>query len=349
MCRTVISVARPAVAGALAALLFAAAFLSALHAPAPRDLEIGVWGPPGAAQRVATAVERAAPGTFDVRPVAGAAAAREAVAGRELAGAFLLASEGPELVVAGANGALATQAVRSAFAAVRPAPQGPDGAQRFAVGAPAGGPTAMAPSGSPAVSDVAPLPSEDRAGASAFFLAMATLIPGLLGGALVALGGGGPFRVQAAGLGATAMAVGVTATAVGAWVVGALPGAPLALLAITTALALAVGATVLGAVRLAGPAGMGVTALTFVALGVAAAGGPFGSAFVPEPFRTLGEALPLGVAAEAVRGAVYFDGAGVAGGLAILAVWSAAGLTAAALPGVARAAPRWHGARDAAA
>lgn len=307
------SIVRPAVAGAVAAFLFAGAFLAALHAPAPRSLEVGVVGAPGTAQRIAAAVERGAPGAFDVRPVAGAAAAREAVAGRQLDGALVLGAKGRELVLAGANGALATQAMRSALGRATRA-------------------TSPSGTGGLAVRDIVPLPPEDRGGASAFFLVMATLIPALLGGALVALRGRGALRERAAGVGAMALAVGATATAVGAWVVGALPGAPLALLAITAALALAVGATVIGAVRLAGPAGMGLTALTFLALGVAAAGGPFGSAFVPEPFATLGEVLPLGVAGEAVRGAVYFDGAGVGAALTVLGAWTAVGFAAAAMP-----------------
>lgn len=324
------SLVRPAVAGAVLALLFAGAFLSALHAPAPRGLQVGVVGPPAAAQQIAAAVERRVPGAFDVRPVAEAAAAGEAVAGRDLHGALVLGPKGPALMVAGANGALATQTLRSAFGH-------------------AAGDASPSPAAGLAVRDLAPLPPEDRGGASAFFLVMATLIAALLGGAVVALRGRGPLGERAAGVAAMALAVGATTTAVGTWIVGALPGAPLALLAITAALALAVGATVLGAVRLAGPAGMGLTALTFVALGVAAAGGPFGSAFVPEPFATLGGILPLGVAGEAVRGAVYFDGAGVENALAVLGVWTAVGFAAAAMPALAGVAAPWRLRRRAAA
>ena len=324
------SLVRPAVAGAVAAFLFAGAFLAALHAPAPRGLQVGVVGPPGAAQQIAAAVDRTAPGAFDIRSVAGAAAARDAVAGRDLHGALVLGPKGPALMVAGANGALATQTLRTAFGR-------------------AAGVASPSPAAGLAVRDVAPLPPEDRGGASAFFLVVATLIAALLGGALVALRGRGPLRERASGLVAMALAVGATTTAVATWIVDALPGAPLALLAITVALALAVGATVLGAVRLAGPAGMGLTALAFIALGVAAAGGPFGSAFVPEPFATLGGILPLGVAGEAVRGAVYFDGAGVENALAVLGVWTAVGFAAAAVPAFAGVAAPWRLRRRAAA
>jgi nucleotide-binding universal stress UspA family protein len=61
-------------------------------------------------------------------------------------------------------------------------------------------------------------------------------------------------------------------------------------------------------------------------------GGPANLArFGPAFLRPLHPALPLGAAADAVRGAVYFDGYGTAGPVWVLAVWVVAGVTALAL------------------
>jgi hypothetical protein len=82
-------------------------------------------------------------------------------------------------------------------------------------------------------------------------------------------------------------------------------------------------------------------AVVAVAIGLAAAGiadgvsglghyanlAPFGPAFL----RPLHPALPLGAAADALRGAVYFDGFGTAGPVSVLAVWAVAGVTTLAL------------------
>jgi nucleotide-binding universal stress UspA family protein len=61
-------------------------------------------------------------------------------------------------------------------------------------------------------------------------------------------------------------------------------------------------------------------------------GGPANLArFGPAFLRPLHPALPLGAAADAVRGAVYFDGYGTAGPVWVLAVWVVVGVTALAL------------------
>src|SRR6185312_10865049 len=72
-----------------------------------------------------------------------------------------------------------------------------------------------------------------------------------------------------------------------------------------------------------------VAVLVFMVLGIPASGGPASlGAFGPAFLRVLHPALPLGAAASAVRGAVYFHGYGTAGPLWTLAAWAVAGVAA---------------------
>jgi nucleotide-binding universal stress UspA family protein len=69
-----------------------------------------------------------------------------------------------------------------------------------------------------------------------------------------------------------------------------------------------------------------------VVFGLPVSGGPSGLAsFGPGFLRGLHPALPLGAAASAVRGTVYFDGFGTAGPLWVLAAWALAGVGALSL------------------
>jgi nucleotide-binding universal stress UspA family protein len=75
-----------------------------------------------------------------------------------------------------------------------------------------------------------------------------------------------------------------------------------------------------------------VAILVFMMFGMPVSGGPSGLAsFGPGFLRVLHPALPLGAAASAVRGAVYFDGYGIVGPLWTLAAWAACGVAALAL------------------
>ena len=74
---------------------------------------------------------------------------------------------------------------------------------------------------------------------------------------------------------------------------------------------------------------IGVAVVTFLIFGIPVSGGPSDlGAFGPGFLRALDSALPLGIAADAVRNIVYFHGHDIAGHLWVLAAWAAAGITA---------------------
>jgi hypothetical protein len=69
--------------------------------------------------------------------------------------------------------------------------------------------------------------------------------------------------------------------------------------------------------------------LLFLILGLPVSGRPGGLAqFGPSLFRSLDTALPLGVAAGAVRNTVYFGAHDAGGYLLVLGAWAVAGVVA---------------------
>jgi len=89
---------------------------------------------------------------------------------------------------------------------------------------------------------------------------------------------------------------------------------------------LAVSSATAGLASAAGPPGVVATALVVVVLGLSATGGPAGlGSFLPGFFRPFRHALPPGAALEAVRGAQYFTGHGVAAPAWVVAGWAAGG------------------------
>ena len=69
--------------------------------------------------------------------------------------------------------------------------------------------------------------------------------------------------------------------------------------------------------------------ITFLIVGIPVSGGPSNlGLFGPGFLRALDSALPLGVAADAVRNTLYFHGNDTAGYLWVLGGWAAAGIAA---------------------
>jgi hypothetical protein len=101
-------------------------------------------------------------------------------------------------------------------------------------------------------------------------------------------------------------------------------------------LAFAIASVVAASARIAGPVGVALAAFVVVLLGLVSSGGPLGSEFLPDAYRALAPWLPVGPAYSALRGALFFDDAGVSGPAIVLAVWSAVGTGALAAHGLVR-------------
>jgi hypothetical protein len=239
-----------------------------------------------------------------VRPYGDPAAAERDVRNGDLAGAFVVGPQGPQLLVAGARGGPTREVLEAAF-----------------------GPLAAANRQQVAVRDLVPLPSYDRAGVSPFFAVVGLLVPSF---AVAAILGRRARQIRVPALASgLILAAGLIGGAV-AWVadglLGALPGHPWQLAGMVALASFGVSGSALALIRLLGPAGLPLAGLVLLVFGIPATGGPAGADFLPRFFHWLSVWHPAGAAGRSVRGLVYFSSHGVASALAVLVGWAAAAL-----------------------
>ncbi|MGO4613071.1 hypothetical protein AB4305_03850 [Nocardia sp. 2YAB30] len=313
-----------ALALGLGAALLQALMLIAFAWPAaniaPRDLPLAVTGPP--AGMVADRLAEHSPDAFDISSVADEAAARAAIADREVYGAIVTGDGPPRVLVAsGASPAVAQQLTQ----------------------------VGQQLSGAPAarVEDVVAADSDDPRGTAFGAMVLPLVMSGLAAGVLLALlipavGG------KVIGLGIFGVAGGLLSMAIIQGWMSVVPGSYLVLASVAGLVSFAVAGAVVGLAAVIGRAGIGIAALTMLLVG-----NPFSAAtsapeLLPQPWGAIGQLLPPGAAASLLRSVAFFDGAAATGPLAVLLIWAAAALVLlgiAALRG--RPAPEPAPARDA--
>ncbi|MHB1526356.1 MAG: hypothetical protein ACYCZN_08770 [Candidatus Dormibacteria bacterium] len=293
------------VGGGLLSGCFALSFLGALHDPQPHQLPVAIVAPSPVRSALGAELGLHSPGAFVLRAYPSASAARVAVADRVVDGALVVGPGQAEVLVAGAGGQAGMQSLEAAFGALARGLHTPVIAR-----------------------DVVPLGPGDPLGLSSFFLVLSVTISSVAVGAAVGLGGRQTWIAQqVVALVCAAVAVGSVVTWVADYGLGALVGHPLALWGLAVLASLAVSLVTAGLAGAIGPAGVATTALVVVVLGLPATGGPAGlGSFLPAFFRPFHHSLPPGAALEAIRGAQYFTGHGVAGPAWVLVAWAAGGL-----------------------
>ena len=107
---------------------------------------------------------------------------------------------------------------------------------------------------------------------------------------------------------------------------GVLSGPWLANAAVVSLICLAISAGTAGLASLLGVAGVAVSAALVFFFGFPFSGAMSAWQLVPPPWGALAQFLPVGAANTALRGVAFFDGAGSAGALEVLAAWSVVGL-----------------------
>jgi uncharacterized phage infection (PIP) family protein YhgE len=88
----------------------------------------------------------------------------------------------------------------------------------------------------------------------------------------------------------------------------------------------AVGTVVSGCARLLGAPGIGLAVVVVVLLDLVSSGGPGGSQLLPDFYRALTPWMPAPQLFSALRGALYFNDAGLTNPLIVLSAWLVAGL-----------------------
>jgi hypothetical protein len=287
---------RPPAAAVLVVPLVVALVLTLFAWPTaklePRDLPVGVAGPAAATAPIEERLE-AREGAFDLHRYAGEAAAREAIEDREVYGAFVATPAGPKVLTASAaSPAVAQQLTHAADEA---------GAK---------------------VEDVV------QAGPKAPALASSVLplvIAGVLVGVVAALAS--PRGLGRAGLAVAGSALtGLAATAIVQGWLDVVEGDWVANAGVLSLTVLAIAATLAGLYAVVGRAGLAIGALTMIFVGNPFSGVGSAPELLPEPAGAIGQLLPPGAGGNLLRSTGFFDGAGGARPLTVLAIWAAAGL-----------------------
>ncbi|MEU0199650.1 MULTISPECIES: ABC transporter permease [unclassified Streptomyces] len=279
---------------------------------APRDLPLGVAGPPAAAAQVEKGLEQHE-GAFEIHRYADEAAARDAVKDRSVYGAVVVTPRGPELLTASAAGPAVAQFLQQAVARQASA----EGTQVRTV-------------------DVVPAPASDPRGAAVTASVLPLALAGIAAGAVVTLLGLRGVRAATTLLGASAL-VGVVAAGIADSWLGVLTGDWWAEAAVLGLSALAVSGAVAGLAALVGTAGTGIAAVTVMLLGNPSSGASSAPQMLPEPVGTIGQWLPPGAGTTLLRSVAYFDGAAATGPALTLTWWAVLGLCAVLLGGSLRA------------
>lgn len=172
------------------------------------------------------------------------------------------------------------------------------------------------------VETVHPFSGGDAHGLVLFFLVVALMISTVVAQALL------ETEAKNAGLAVQFVFVLVFAALAGligvgavSWITGDFSSAFWAASGLAALASAALGAVLAGSARVLGTAGLGLAALLVVLLGLVSSGGPAGSEFLPDFCRSLGPWMPAGQLYSALRGALYFDGAGLSWPVLVLTSW----------------------------
>jgi hypothetical protein len=219
-------------------------------------------------------------------------------------GVLVLGGSSPRLIVAGAAGDGSVGVITAAFTNALKA-------QGMTV----------------AVETVHPFSSGDAHGLILFFVVVAVLVSSLVAQALlIARASQAGFAERFAVVVVFAVLAGVTAMLTATWIAGDYGSGLWLAVGLVALGSAALGAVVAGLARILGPAGIGVAGLLVLLPGLVSSGGPVGSQLLPDFYRALAPWMPAGPLYSALRGALYFDGAGIGGPAAVLSGWLVFGL-----------------------
>jgi hypothetical protein len=295
---------RPAIAGLLLLITLLGLVGTAIKDPRPHDIPVGLVGPPPAIQQISSAFAANAPGAFEFTSYGSEAAARAALDSRSVDGALVLGGSTPVLILAGAAGDSTTGVLTAAFT------------NAF-----------KAQGGTVNVEVVHPFAAGDAHGLILFFVVVAVIISTMVAQALlfVAANWAG-FAVRLTVVLVYAVLAGLVGMGMATWIAGGYGSGFWTATALAMLASAAVGAAVAGAARLLGLPGLALAALVVVLLDLVSSGGPVGSQLLPDFYRWLAPWMPAGEIYDALRGALYFDGAALERPIAVLSAWVVGGV-----------------------
>ncbi|MEU2347106.1 DUF3533 domain-containing protein [Modestobacter sp. NPDC049651] len=295
---------------------FVLSYVGAFHSPSPRQVPVAVVAPAGApagtAEQVADRLDGLGGDPLDARVAAGEDAARALLADREVDGVYLLGTGTEDrLLVAGAEGGAVSSALTEVVTRV-------DAAQGRTV----------------TTEDALPAAASDARGLSAFYLAVGWVVGGYLVASIIGVSAGSRPVTRLRGLvrlGALAvysLVSGIGGAVIVGPVLDVFDGHFWALAGFGALLVFAVGAFTTALQVWTGLVGIGLAILLFVVLGNPSAGGAYPAPLLPPFWAAIGPWLPPGAGTDAVRGIVYFGGAGVGAASLVLVGYAVVGVVA---------------------
>lgn len=278
---------------------FLLCYVLPFHAPTPHGVQVAVSGP-ALAGKLDAALEAKAPGAFDIIPVSGDAAARDAVTGQDAVAAYTMTGGDPTLYLAKAHGQALEQTVRSTFTPI------------------------AAQSGVPLhTEELVPTASGDVTGTGLFYLAMVFNIVPYIAVMMLMRAEAFTRRAKLAVLAGAGAFMSVVGYAIGLGM-GIIPNQPLAIL-YAFMITQAVAWVTFGLVPFVRQYIPGVAIVLFVLLSIPSSGGAIPEHMVPAFFRWLHPVMPLGNLIDALRGIFYYDAGGLLRPTLVLCAWLLAG------------------------
>jgi hypothetical protein len=315
--------------GVVVQIVLSAYYLGVGHAPKPRNLPVGFIGTPAQQQQVAS--QLASGDAFAVTVYPSPQQLTAAIRRKKAYGGLDVSGSQPHLYIASAAGPTAASLMRTAFSAAVQRLTTDQVDQLTRRGQPVPAATVKQLTAPPQITDVAPLPPNDRNGASIGFLVQALA----LGGTVASTGLGrlisGTRRSYRRGIGhvVTLIVYAAASAAAVLWVmtwfsVGAHADYS-ALYFEFLLVSLAITASTAGAVALVGPPGAAL-GLVYFTFGLVVSGASIPPEFLPSFLRWFGQALPTGSGASAIRDSLYFTDAPIGGPVLVLSGYVVVGV-----------------------
>jgi hypothetical protein len=182
--------------------------------------------------------------------------------------------------------------------------------------------------------DVIPSRAADARGLSAFYLAVGWVVGGYLVASIIGVSSGsvpvtrGRGAVRLGALAVYAIVSGIGGVLITGPVLGVFSGHVVELAALGALVVFAVGAFTAALQVWTGLVGIGLAILLFVILGNPSAGGAYPAPLLPPFWAAIGPWLPPGAATGAIRGIVYFGGAGAGAAALVLGGYALVGVVA---------------------
>lgn len=272
-----------------------------------KDLPLAVAGPPQATNRITSALEAKAPGSFETTTYEQPDQAGQAVKDRQAVGAIAVGANGITVMTASGAGTPYVQLLKGIGAGLEATGQ------------------------HVTYEDLAPMTNEDPTGVTITSLALPLAFGGNVSAVLlITLLRKSPWlRMLGAALMSLASGLAITALLQfgfhtidgGFWMTTG---------ALTLGIA-AISLTVIGAKDLLGYPGLGLGGFLILFISNPLSGIATGPQWLPAPWGEIGQLMPIGAAGTAMRSAVFFNGAGAGQAVIVLTCWALAGLVMSAL------------------